>query len=75
MGRKRTYKEVKEFIESFGCELLSDKYDGNKTKLLIKCSCGEIFERTFNGFQKRQKCKYCSGNNLSYEYVDKFIII
>ena len=73
MGRKRTYKEVKEFIEGFGCELLSDKYDGNKTKLLIKCSCGEIFERTFNGFQKRQNCKYCSGNNLSYEYVDKFI--
>lgn len=76
MGRKPlSYDYVKEYIEGFGCELLSEVYEGAHSKLKIKCHCGEIFEKSFNDFKhhNQNQCKICSGNKLSYEEVKSYI--
>ena len=51
MGKKLSYQEVKEYIESYGCELLSEKYVNNEAKLRIKCKCGNIFEKSYINFK------------------------
>ena len=81
MPKKLTYEEVKEYIESYGCELLSEEYINNRIKLKIKCGCGNIFETTFNHFRDRQQrqCQKCgiktrtSKYRLSYEEVKEYI--
>lgn len=76
MGKRFTYQEVKEFIESNGCKLLSTEYVNNSTKLQIRCACGEIFEVCFANFKdknQRQCCK-CSGiTKWSFDMVKEFI--
>ena len=67
MAKKLTYQEVKEYIESFNCKLLSDKYINTTTSLIIQCECGEIFERTLKVIKKSPicKCKKCTQEYLT----------
>lgn len=60
---KHKYDDVKCFIESKGCELLSEEYVGIDNKLRIKFSCGHIGERTFYIFKtgKTFLCLKCAG--------------
>jgi hypothetical protein len=56
-----THEQVKKYIESFGCELISEEYHDAQEKLVIRCKCGDIFEKTFNVFQQGQRvCCECS---------------
>ncbi len=81
MGRKITYDYVKNYIESFECELISTKYKKVDDNLLIKCTCGNIFKRSFKTFKKSkyQLCKTClhkiitSKTRVSFDYVKKNI--
>lgn len=78
---KYTYEEVKEYIESFGCKLLSKKYIKRDVKLKIKCKCGNIFYVSFAKFKHRNKnrCNDCTSKKMSekfsfsYEYVKNYI--
>ena len=58
---KKTYKEVKEIVESQGSLLLSSEYINSQTPLKLKCLCGDIFERTLANMSssKRFKCVKC----------------
>ena len=60
-GNKLRYSDVKKFIESKNCKLISKEYENNSTKLNIQCSCGEIFKVSFNTFKKDEQwqCKSC----------------
>ena len=84
MGRKLSYEEVKEFIEGKegnGCKLISTEYKNLKSKLIIKCSCGEIFEVSFDSFKNKpqRQCKKCGiqkrvkERSCTYEEVKKYI--
>lgn len=59
---KYTYDEIKNYIESnSNCLLISDSYKNNESKLLLKCQCGDLFEKTFNDFRHNNKnCPKCS---------------
>lgn len=72
---KLSYEYVKSYIESKGCELISEEYINNRTKLKIRCHCGNIFERDFSHFKtlNQTQCLICSGNKLSYDYVKEVI--
>ena len=64
MSKKLNYEEVKHFIEvgsKSGCKLVSKEYTSNRTKLTIKCKCGEIFETSYNTFRSMNKrqCNKC----------------
>ena len=71
---KYKYEEVKEYIESFGYELLSKEYINNNTKLKIMCDKGHIYETCFKVFKKEFRCPYCS-NNAKYtiEFVREYL--
>lgn len=84
MGRKLSYEEVKKFIEGKegnGCKLISTKYVNLKSKLQIKCKCGEIFEVNFDSFKNKpqRQCKKCGvqkrvkERTLGYEEVKNYI--
>ena len=67
-----TYEEVKEYIESFGYELLSTEYKNNKTKLLVQCDKGHEYEVTFGNFKNsNSRCPYCEKH--TYEEVKEYI--
>lgn len=53
-------EEVKNYIESKGCKLVSN-YINAKAKLKLICNCGEEFEKSFNKFKQGQtKCRHCT---------------
>lgn len=48
-------------------ELLSDKYEGNKAKLLWKClkkECNEIFQASWINIISETGCSYCAGKQV-----------
>ena len=68
--KRTSYEQVSSFVESEegnNCKLLTTKeefeiiYKGNTTKLLFKCSCGEIFEKSYVKFknENQRPCKKC----------------
>lgn len=74
------YIEVKAHIESFGCELVTNKYEKNSKDLDVKCSCGNIYKTTYQRFcsntARYSKCKNCrdlKSKKHSYEFVKSFI--
>ena len=81
MSKKKSYEEIKKIIESKeNCELLSTEYINTDEKLLLKCKCGKIFERSFSGLKKGQMlCHECQknriteGNRLNFEEIKKYI--
>lgn len=71
-----SYKIVKEYIESKGCKLISNKYISAKSKLKVQCSCGDVFEVSFNKFKDRNqtKCYKCIGRRKwNYESVKEYV--
>lgn len=65
MARKAfDINDVREYIEVYdksGCKLLSKHYNNNAEKLLLECSCGNIFSQSLAGFKtsKAKGCKEC----------------
>lgn len=51
MGKKLSYEEVKNYIESKGCKLISKEYKNCDTKIDIQCKCGKIYQRRFYNFK------------------------
>ena len=61
--KRYSYKYVKEYIESFGFELLSTEYKGSYEYLKIKCPNNHVYEACFNNFKNgKKRCPYCYGN-------------
>ena len=72
MPQKLTYDQVHKVFEDGGCELLSEKYKNNNTKMRYKCCCESISEICLNNFQQGKRCMKCSGNKkYTYEEVKK----
>jgi hypothetical protein len=64
MSPRIKYDEVKQYVESFGCHLITEKddYKGILYDVLIRCVCGDLFTTTFDAFRRSKfhKCKHCS---------------
>lgn len=59
-SRKKTYTEVKEYIESFGYTLLSTEYIDAQSKLEICCPHKHQYMVSWNNFQSGKRCKKCN---------------
>ncbi|MGN1372239.1 MAG: hypothetical protein ACI4XM_08205 [Candidatus Coprovivens sp.] len=76
---KIPYEEVKEYIESFGYELLSKEYVNANEYILINPPCEhEAYEVTFSAFKNQgQRCPKCANEHRndnkksSYEEIKK----
>lgn len=81
MPKKYTYEDVKEYIESKGCKLLSNEYINSSKKLEIECICGNVYNRIFGNFknQKQYHCKECASKvkseklSFGFNYVKSYI--
>lgn len=62
MSVKLTYECVRDYIASFGYELLSEEYNNCMEKLKIKCDKGHEYNARFNTFKKGHRCPFCSKN-------------
>lgn len=63
-GKKHyTIEGVKLECQEWGIECLSETYKNEKEKLLFKCNCGEIFERTWSDVKhgRQRNCLKCKG--------------
>lgn len=69
--KKIEYEEVKKYIESFGCLLVSEEYNGNTSLLKIKCKCGNTFEKKLSDIKYNNYC-LCNECYLIYKSEDSF---
>lgn len=58
--KKHSFEYVKDFIEQEGYILLSNNYKNNKSKLKIQCPQGHIYNVSFNGFSRGDRCPICA---------------
>jgi len=59
---KFTIEAVRQYIESFGYQLLSTEYLSNKKKLDILCPKDHLYKVTYCAFQQGRRCAVCHGN-------------
>ena len=86
MGRKYTYEEVKDYINSLGYELISKEYLGNGKKLIIKDNLGYYYSPRFSDIKSGkspdrfnvsnpytiQNIKlWCKTNNKSFKLISE----
>lgn len=75
--QKHSYEYVKNFIEMYGDELLSDQYIHSHAKLKIKCKKGHIYDTAFTNYQSGSRCPICKishGENNIKNILDKYEI-
>jgi hypothetical protein len=66
-SRSHSLEYVRNYILENGCELLSNEYNGNQSKLSIRFECGHIGNISFNNFLRGERCKNCSHKNAYYK--------
>ena len=60
------FDEVLETIHDNGCEYISGEYINSSSKLLLRCKCGNEFEKSMQKFKSGQThCPECGMKNLS----------
>ena len=74
-NKKKTFKEVKEFVESQGYELLSKEYINAGIKMEFRCTEKHEFEANWSNFQGGQRCPVCAGirQRKTIEEVRKYV--
>ena len=60
ISQRLEYDFVKDQFNKEGYELLSDEYNGNGSKLLVRCPIGHEYEVTYSNFSRGRRCPYCS---------------
>jgi len=61
MPKRLTYREVKEFIENEGYELLSEEYINSETSISVKCDKDhDAYEVRFSNFKTGKRCPACA---------------
>lgn len=67
---KKSDNEVREIIKLNGLEWISGEYKNFKSRLIIRCAEGHIYETSFAALYRGHGCPYCFGNaKLDYNYV------
>ena len=57
---KYTHKFVKLYLESLNYILLSEEYNNNKQKIIIRCEQGHIYKTNFDNFKNKEaRCRTC----------------
>ena len=75
MGIKKSYEEIKEYIEQQGYKLLSKEYINNSIKLKMECCKGHECEISWGNFQQGKRCKYCRAEEKkwSLDYISDYL--
>ncbi len=76
-------EDIREYVESKNCKLLSEEYIANNSDLKFQCSCGNEFECTYANFKYSYKtqCNECGSKlrnkdkRITFDQVKNFIRI
>lgn len=73
MPKRLTFEEVNNFVETKTegrCKILSSEYKNVETPLLLRCSCGKTFKRTFHKLRSSEliECPECCKKRKSEKY-------
>src|SRR5574344_210129 len=60
---------IKNILNDFDIEMVSDEFKGVKAKYKFKCKKGHEFEKTLSSLMKYKKCPKCSKGFLTYDEV------
>jgi hypothetical protein len=75
---KISIDDVRNYIESYNCKLLSNEYKNNRQILKLQCHCGDYFEKSYDNFRNHPQCKKCGyeiqAKKTSYSYEEVFDI-
>jgi len=73
--RRMTFEEIYDCFKEEECILLEKEYKSNSTKMLYKCSCGDVNKITFANFQNGKRCKKCGikKRSESNKFTLKFV--
>ena len=64
-NKKKTFEEIREYIESQGYKCISDKYKDISTNLKVRCTRGHEYETTWiNFFYTGSRCQICHYSNI-----------
>ena len=75
--KRLKYEDVKLYIESQGYTLLSDRYDGSKSKIMVECDRGhEPYSVVWSNFYHlNQRCPKCNIENKRNNIENDQILI
>ncbi|MFV0976982.1 hypothetical protein RCJ96_25880 [Bacillus sp. BSL6] len=81
-GRDRVHSpsEVQRIVTGMGAEWIKGEYTGKNSLLTFKCSCGDLFEKTFSDFRYGwTRCRKCTmsistGENEIIRWLDTNLI-
>ena len=71
MGRKFTYQEVKDYVEKFDYELISNEYINASVHLEIKCNKDHVYKASFDRFRQGRRCPICRANEKGLAIIQK----
>ena len=73
---KKTYGEVKEFIEKEDYILLSKEYINNSTKLKMLCPNGHECEISYGNFKQGKRCRQCyfESKKWTIDYIEEYLL-
>lgn len=62
ISQRLDYDFVKDQFNNEGYELLSTEYNGNSSKLLVRCPVGHEYEVSYANFSRGRRCPHCNNN-------------
>jgi hypothetical protein len=74
MPPRLTYDDVKSYIESIGCKMVSTEYKSNKKPLEYLCSCGnpEVQKNTLSSIKLGIRCPKCRLDRMKATNKERF---
>ena len=69
LSRCLDIKDIRKYIKSFGCKLLSTEYVNSAAKLKIECFGSHIFYMSWDGFKRGDRCPECYYNSKWKNYT------
>ena len=71
---KLTHKEIELEFDKFGYTLLSEKYEGIKQQLSVRCENGHDWNVCWNNFSRGTRCRKCLLDSFDRNNLKKIVL-
>ena len=72
---KKSYQEIKEYVEKENYKLISKEYINNSTKLKMICDKGHECEISYGNFRNGKRCRQChlESKRWTNDYIENYL--
>jgi hypothetical protein len=71
-SEKLTIEYVKQYFKDNECEMLTNTYINNETKMSYRCSCGNVSQISFTSFQRGSRCNKCRVERIKQTKLKRY---